>query len=138
MIAAGRRTGPLRSLNPFWLVMLVVVVVTSVISLWVMSSDARREIDALATANADSSQWTVAQAEVELLTLVNALLQADRSRDSDLSDVRQRFDVFYARVRLIRESQVFTEVRQDADSMAALDETAAFLDRWVSAIDGPD
>ena len=32
MIAAGRRTGPLRSLNPFWLVMLVVVVVTSVIS----------------------------------------------------------------------------------------------------------
>lgn len=57
-------------------VLFALIVLASVTVIWVLSADARREIDALATANSDSSQWSLAQAEVEFLSLENAVLAA--------------------------------------------------------------
>jgi PAS domain S-box-containing protein len=106
--------------------------------IWTLSADARREIDALATANADSTQWSLAQSEVEFLRLRTAILEADPDDPKSLDRVRRTFDVFYSRVQTIRSSRNFADVQQVPDVAEALAAFGAFLDHGVPLIDGPD
>lgn len=82
----------------------IAVIGACFVGIWFLSADARREIDALATANADSTQWSIAQTEVELLTLEAAVLNAmhDNSQAA-LRDVRRRFDVFFPASRCCKD-----------------------------------
>lgn len=118
---------------------LLAVLVMSAFGFWILSSDTRREIDVLATANSDSAQWSLAQAEVELVRFRNAVLEAQiDGDDADLADVRRRFDVFYSRVSTLATAQVFFDVRQETqvqESLALLDD---FLQRCLPVIDGGD
>ena len=75
------------------------------IGIWLLSADARREIDALATANSDSTQWSLAQAEVEFLQLETAVLAAETASAVSLRELRRRFDVFYSRMNIIRNTE---------------------------------
>jgi len=68
-----RGLSTLRALTPYGLAAIGLVVLAFTVALWVLSADARREIDALATASADSSQWALAQAE-EMLQPGQAVL----------------------------------------------------------------
>lgn len=115
----------------------LVAVTACSIGVWVLSSDARREIDALAVANADSMQWLLAQAEVEHLIFANALLSADPEDLTSLRDVRTRFDVFYSRISLLDSSRNFVDVRADPEVHAALARITTFLNDTVPLIDGP-
>ncbi len=117
---------------------LLLVFVLGSIGVWLLSADARREIDALAVANADSTQWSLAQAEVELLTLKNVLLAASVSDDPDLREVRQRFDIFYSRMLTLKRAPSLFEVRRIPEVDAAIRTVDGFLDRTVGVIDGPD
>lgn len=113
------------------------VVLLSMLLVWQQSTDARREIDALATANTDSAQWSLAQTEVELLALEAAVLGA-RAGATDLDEVRRRFDVFYSRIDTVQNSRHFIEVVELASIHEAIDEAEAFLAEFVPVIDGPD
>lgn len=115
------------------------VVGACLVGIWILSADARREIDALATANADSTQWNIAQTEVELLTLETAVLAAmhDTSQAA-LRDVRRRFDVFYSRIRVLQRSRQLARVREDAGIAETLGQIVVVLDRSLPLIDGPD
>ncbi len=116
-----------------------VAVAVTALGVWYLSSDARQEIDALATANADSTQWSLAQAEVELLTFNNALLAAVVDQgDPDLAEVRNRFDVFYSRMNTLRSSPVFAEMRAIPEVKIALGAVDGFLQSAVPLIDGAD
>ena len=106
--------------------------------LWTLSADARREIDALATANADSTQWSLAQSEVEFLRLRTVLLGADPGAAASLAAVRRAFDVFYSRVQTIRSSRSFSDVREMAEVAEALATIQRFLDDSIPLIDGSD
>lgn len=115
------------------------VIAACLVGIWLLSADARREIDALATANADSAQWSVAQSEVELLTLetaIRAALQSDT--DPALQTVRRRFDVFYSRMQTLRNSRFFPRLTERAAVREAFGQVTDFLDRTVPLIDGPD
>jgi len=139
-----RGLSTLRALTPYGLAAIGLVVLAFTVALWVLSADARREIDALATASADSSQWALAQAEVELLTLTGAVLAAQAAQlsaatdQTDLGDLRSRFDIFYARMQIIGASRIFAPIRADPDAATALGAIEAFLDDWIPLIDGPD
>lgn len=115
------------------------VVGACLVGIWILSADARREIDALATANADSTQWNIAQTEVELLTLETAVLAAmhDTSQAA-LRDVRRRFDVFYSRIHVLQRSRQLARVREDAGVAETLGQIVVVLDRSLPLIDGPD
>ena len=105
---------------------------------WVVSADARRQIDQLATANSDSIQWSLAQSEVELLALLVAVGDA-RARPGDpamLAEVRTRFDILYSRMRTLTTGRVFQTLRQDDPARRRLDQTEAALDAIVPLIDG--
>ncbi len=107
------------------------------VGIYFLSADARREINALATANADSTQWALAQSEVELLTLLSEVRRDDLDSDAQAAAVRRRFDVFYSRLKTMRESSVLDGLRQEGDVDAALLGIADRLDAMILTIDGP-
>lgn len=117
----------------------IAVIGACFVGIWFLSADARREIDALATANADSTQWSIAQTEVELLTLEAAVLNAihDNSQAA-LRDVRRRFDVFYSRIQVLQRSQQLQRVREEAEVAETLERVVVTLDSALPLIDGPD
>lgn len=113
------------------------VVLVSAATIWAISSDARREIDALAVANADSSQWSLAQSEVEFLALVNAT-RASMMGDATPAEVRKRFNIFYSRIQTIKASQSFSEVRVLPEVQQSIGDLEAFLNETVATIDADD
>ena len=116
----------------------VVIATTSAASIWFLSGDARREINALAIANADSTQWSLAQSEVEFLGLAVAVRDGQTDTVPGLGEIRRRFDVFYSRVQTLRASASFDDVRQLPEIAAALDRLERFLEASVVAIDRSD
>lgn len=115
----------------------IAVVLLSAAAIWIMSSDARRKIDALAVANADSTQWSLAQSEVEYLALTNTIRAADDDEVA-IGEVRKRFDVFYSRLQTIKASPSFEEVRQIPSIASAISKAESILNDAVPLIDGDD
>ena len=98
----------------------------------------RQEIEACATADSDSTQWSLAQVDVELLALQNALLKAQDTGDSSLHEVRRRFDVFYSRVNTLMTSATYAPLRENGSTAVDLDRIVLFLSSATRLIDGGD
>lgn len=115
-----------------------------VVAISFLATNVQREVDALAVANSDTTQWTLVQAEVELLALLVAVHDAevhstDQSRlVASLNEVRRRYDVLYSRVGLISESQQFGDLRRSAEAALYIATLDAFLDKHTPLIDGSD
>ncbi len=118
--------------------LLLLTVAASALIIWLFSADARREINALATANADSTQWSLAQSEVEFLALEAAVRDATVGGSASLDEVRRRFDVFYSRVQTLTASASFEDVRRLPDVERSLQRLEEFLENAIPAIDGND
>ena len=106
--------------------------------IWMLSADARRELDKLATAQGESMQWSLAQAEVEYLALLNAAVIARNEDAASLRELRLRFDIFYSRVELLKSATSFAVVRNDAAVSGSFERLSGFLAEHVAAIDGTD
>jgi PAS domain S-box-containing protein len=120
-------------------VVVLVGLLVSLAGVWRVGVEARAEIDRLAVASADTSQWALAQSEVELLTLRDRLFDAAIYPETrDLADVRLRFDVFYARMNILFEGKIFANLRADPEVGAGLEDLRTRLEALVPLIDGPD
>jgi PAS domain S-box-containing protein len=108
------------------------------IAISVLANGVWRQVDSLAAANSDTTQWSLAQTEVELLTLQVAIHATEHMGQPDLSEVRKRFDVLYSRILALRQGQQFVSLRADANATGNLEEIAAILDGYIPTIDGPD
>lgn len=113
-------------------------VILCAIGISVLANGVWREVDALAAANSDTTQWSLAQTEVELLTLLVAIHSGEHAAGPNLRDVRNRFDILFSRVQLLREGQQFGGLRADPGVSENLNAVAAVLDRHLPMIDGPD
>ncbi|EPX87074.1 two-component hybrid sensor and regulator [Salipiger mucosus DSM 16094] len=102
----------------------------------VLSADAARHIQALATANSDSSQWALAQVEVEFAALQEAL-NAPPER-VEPAEIRRAFDVFYSRTQTIATGAPYAGVVAEERAGAAMGRLQDFLRDVVPLIDGPD
>ncbi|MDE9450230.1 response regulator [Aliiroseovarius sp. Z3] len=114
------------------------VVLFSAAAIWLLSADARREVDALATANADSTQWSLAQSEVEFLAFTIAA-RAVVAGKAQPADARRRFDVFYSRMQTLKSARSFADVRAHSEveiSLADIDDFFADAIPFVDADDG--
>ncbi|MBE1281864.1 MAG: PAS domain S-box protein [Rhodobacteraceae bacterium] len=111
------------------------VLATAILAAVLLNGDIRRKIDALATANSDSAQWSLAQADVELLALNSAILSATSDPTGSLNDLRNRYDVFYSRARTLMDGSFYDPMRQDQDVKAALMQIDSYLARTVPIID---
>ncbi|MDU8913698.1 ATP-binding protein [Aestuariicoccus sp. MJ-SS9] len=115
-----------------------VVLTVAIVLLAHMGGNVRQQIDGLATANSDSTQWSLAQVDVELLALQAAIYAAETDRTADLRDVRQRFDVLYSRIGTLSSSPLYRALRQDPDVIADLARINAYLTDAVPLIDSSD
>ncbi|WP_406648175.1 ATP-binding protein [Aliisedimentitalea scapharcae] len=108
------------------------------IMIFVVAGSLRQEIDDQTTATADTTQWSLAQTEVDLQRLQNAVLVASRDENTGLQNLRNRFDIFYSRVLTISDGQQFQDIRKKSDAQAALDALTDFLDSFAPVFDGDD
>ncbi|MEQ9039274.1 MAG: ATP-binding protein [Silicimonas sp.] len=110
----------------------------SVYCVWLLSSDARQQLNKLATAPGDNLQWTLAQLEVEYGALRTASIVASPDDPASLDDLRRRFNILYSRVTIIDTARAFLPVRTDPGVAEAMSRVTGFLDANVDLIDGPD
>lgn len=103
-----------------------------------LANTVKSEIDALAVANSDTTQWSLVQTEVELLALQVAIHATEHQPVPDLAEIRRRYDILFSRIQLIAESKQFAGLRQRPEAARNLAALQAFLDRNTPAIDGPD
>ncbi len=108
-----------------------------VAAITVLVLDLRKQIQRLAASASDNMQWTLGQAEVELMALQIAALQANAG-NGPLEEVRLRYDVFYSRVTTLTEADRFTGLNGIADMPEKNRRIRDYRDRWLPVIDGPD
>ena len=94
------------------------------------------ELRKLATSSADSIIWTVSQAEVDYLTLLNVL---ERSPDAiDLAQLRSHADVFFSRVSILNSAPVYQEAVQRAGRQTEVQRVLGVMNGLLPVLDGPD
>lgn len=137
-IESKRRRSRFRGLPSYAAAAAVIGVFLCAIGISILATGVWREVDALAAANSDTTQWSLAQTEVEMLALLVAIHTNDAVAAPNLKDVRNRFNVLYSRVQSLSEGQQFFGLRADPNVSGNLNAIATVLDRHVPAIDGPD
>ena len=128
--------------RPLLLAGLLVVALVFIGGIAVLTVQVVRQIDAQATAQSDSGQWTLSQLDVEALTLQLALqvvaLAPPQTRPARLADLRQRFDIFYSRVTTLRRSSLTAGLRQLPVFQQEMQLVEDFANRVLPLIDGDD
>lgn len=134
----SRRRHRFRALPTLVLTAALVGLLLCALAVSFLATSVQREVDALAVANSDTTQWTLVQTEVELLALLVAVHDAEHEPVPDLAELRRRYDVLYSRVRLIEESRQFADLRANPEAARSIALLNAFLERHTATIDGPD
>ncbi|SMX49152.1 hybrid sensor histidine kinase/response regulator [Maliponia aquimaris] len=114
-----------------------VTIVLILIAIAVLVLDLRRQTERLSASAADNMQWTLGQAEVELMALEIAAIRVLDGLDP-LSEVRLRYDIFYSRIETLVASHRFEVLINVGDLQQRIDEIVRFRTRWLPLIDGPD
>lgn len=141
MFSEVRPTAP-GSLFERWtgLLLILAVGVSALIGAVFIFSDIDRQLEANRVAHLDNRTWVLAQFEVDVLNFVSAVqLAAYRSGDpSRLEAVRQKFDILYSRVEIVRGSEPGTIDVLEADVLPIFSGPDGFFARWIPVIDGPN
>ncbi|MGB0905438.1 MAG: PAS domain S-box protein, partial [Mangrovicoccus sp.] len=103
-----------------------------------VSLDLRRQLDLVATAKTDNIHWDVLQTEAEYLRLQTALIEAELRGGPALFQLRHRFDIFYSRVLLIEQGNIFERLRDVPSFEKNLSHLRDYLNETVPLIDGAD
>ncbi|MDS1138063.1 ATP-binding protein [Nitratireductor indicus] len=103
-----------------------------------LSAQLTHELARLRAAPSDNLQWTMAQVQVELLILEEALHDVVHNRSAPLDQVRQRFDIFYSRIDTLERGSMFAAVKAEPRAHKALGEIRDALVQSLPLIDGPD
>lgn len=103
-----------------------------------LSINVVRDLRLLNTAHSDNVQWTLSQSEVEHLAFELRLNEAVRDSDPNLKALRRQFDIFYSRIKTIREGSIFAPVRALPEFGYHLANVQDFLDDAVQVIDADD
>lgn len=120
------------------LVIWLLLAVTVFAAIVFLSVNVARDLRLLNSASSDNVQWTLSQAEVEFLEYELHLVRALQESDPDLKTVRREFDIFYSRIKTLRESSLYEDLREVADFAVSLGLVQAFLDKAVPVIDSSD
>ena len=114
-----------------WVILPMALLSLPVIS--ILGTEILRDLRQLRSADSDTVQWTLSQVEIEY---TDFQLSLERAReDSDLSQLRQDFDILYSRVTILQDGSVFAEVRAIPEFRQTVAELQEFLDQSAEVID---
>jgi len=109
-----------------------------VVAIMHLAFEVQRKLAQLDEANSDNVQWTLSQVEVEFMRYRLSLEAARSDSPEALAAVRQRFDVFYSRIKTISTGAIYAPLDADRVFGAARLEITGMLDAAIPAIDGTD
>lgn len=120
--------------------MILVVGLSTLIGALFIFSDIDHQLEANRVAHLDNRTWVLAQLEVDILNLSSAVQLAElRPDDPDrLETVRQKFDILYSRVEIIRGSEPEVIAGLIDKVLPRFDRPGGFFDLWIPVIDGTD
>lgn len=90
----------------------------------------------LNSARSDNVQWTLSQTEVEFLEFEFKVIDSLNQEAPRLRELRREFDIFYSRISTLRESSLYSELRNKDEFSSNLSLVWAFLQESIPAIDG--
>lgn len=109
----------------------------SVLAIFVIQLNS--ELSRLKSAPTDNVQWAMAQMQIEILILEDAIEQASSDTSStNLAEMRKRFDVFYSRISTIQNGHTFNEIIKDTSVNNKLQRISQALDAMTPLIDSSD
>ncbi|WP_294610907.1 ATP-binding protein [uncultured Roseovarius sp.] len=90
------------------------------------------------SATQDGVYWTMSQLEVDQLKLMVGLERMKTDNTPDLDALRQRFDVFYSRVKTLENGALYRSILDGNNAEAELGVISGILDQMVEIIDSDD
>ncbi|MFY0596679.1 MAG: response regulator [Cognatishimia sp.] len=103
-------------------------IILAVISVQAVNSirTVNTRIDALTEAHSGDMLWSFSQIETEFHRLSNAII--DEDHPDHLQHIKFRFDLFYSRVSILRDGDLFEEFRVDPQSKPNFDAVQTYLE----------
>lgn len=115
------------------------LILLCIIGIVMQAGNVWRELAALERLSTDTTQWSLTQSEVEILRLQLAVESAKvNAETADLTELRNWFDVVFARVGMLAESKAYAQKLLTPKLAPDAKILRAFLDNTVPLIDGPD
>lgn len=111
----------------------VLVGILAFVAISLLTWNVSREIAAQSSAQSDNVQWSLSQTEVEFQEFSSRLHIGENP-----ADIRRRFDIFYSRIKTVRQARVFANLRDSPEFEKHLSRTEAFLTDAVPLIDVDD
>lgn len=128
---------PLRGLQRAGLLAAATSIGVIALLIFIVSGSLNDRIDEQASSNTDTTQWSLAQTEVEMRRLQVAVLTAMNGTGT-LGVVRQHYDILFSRINVTSQGQQFSVVRGDPEARSALAAIASFLTSYEPVIDADD
>ena len=119
-----------------WAALSAPFIVLCLAALVLLTVDAARQIQGLATANSDNGQWSLAQMEVEF-----SRLQSELDRPVEylrIDELRLAFDIFFSRYQTVSRGALYAGIVNTPNAQQPMETVRSFLDRNVPYLDGPD
>jgi PAS domain S-box-containing protein len=126
----------LRFAKQGWLVALIISMTAAVVLFLTLQVASRMTV--IRSAPQDNVQWSLAQLDVELLALDIAAKQATSGNASELAQFRQRFNVFYSRIKTTATMPIFRENRDTEASDQIIELIQSKLDQLIPVVDSAD
>jgi len=120
------------------LILSTFLIVTGLTAIGFLAANVIQELRNLNSARSDNVQWTLSQTEVEFLGLERVLLDARQTAQPDLRQLRQDFDIFFSRISTIRQSSLYSTLRELPEFATNLAQLATFLDQSAVTMDSAD
>ncbi len=112
-------------------VLLGLIGVASVVYL---STNVTRDLKLLSSDSSDNVQWTLAQAEVEFIEFQLHLATINLEDAADIRTLRREYDIFYSRIRTLKQSSIYANLRKQFDFSNNLSLVQRFLDQTVEIL----
>ncbi|MBJ3778377.1 hybrid sensor histidine kinase/response regulator [Acuticoccus mangrovi] len=116
----------------------VVLALGIVAVLGLLSVKIVEELTDHAATSRDNVHWSLAQQEVEYLTLHQTILAALHAPSPDLGVLRRRFDIFYGRARMLTRGQMFDELAAEPANVDVLKGLNGAIAALVPRFDADD
>lgn len=103
-----------------------------------LSLNVTRDLKLLNSDSSDNVQWTLAQAEVEFIEFQLHLSTLNSAEVTEIRTLRRQYDIFYSRIRTLKQSSIYANLRKQFDFSNNLFLVQGFLDQTVEIIDADD
>jgi PAS domain S-box-containing protein len=124
--------------RPFQTAIILIALCLIIFSIFTLANKVWNDVSNLKTAKSDNVHWMLSQLEVDYLNLRTEQETVISGKHKSLSELRNKFDVFYSRVTILRQGSPFKILRDDQKTGKIVNDVWSFLQNSTELIDSDD